>query len=338
MSGERVHCVRHSMEVAAPAGAVYALLADAVRRPLYCPPVLHVERLDFDGTRERLRMWESAGGHIRSSMWVRVQHPHERRIEFVRLTHEAPVESMGGEWTVEEAAGGRSAVTVRHEFTVAGDHGDDVAWVGLVTGDSARAELESLRRIAENRDGLDDLVLSFEEEVRVNGPGELVYDFLYRAADLPDLAPRVRHFELTESSPGVQVLGYEERLPDGAVRTTGAVRLCFPHAGRIVYKQTAPSAPVAAHTGEWSVLPDEHGVRVVARHSVLLDETVVRSVPGAGIFAPGPAPSGLEGARIRLREAIGRSSLATLELAGRHAESAVRTLPRRPAVAADSPR
>ncbi|MFE9727362.1 SRPBCC family protein [Streptomyces sp. NPDC005794] len=192
MSGERVHRMRHSVEVAAPAGVVYALLADAVRRPLYCPPVLHVERLDFDGTREHSRVWESAGGHIRPSLSTRVPHLHERRVEFVQLRHEAPVESIGGEWTVVEGAGGRSVVTLRHEYTVAGDHGDDVAWVGLVTGDNARAELESLRRIAERRDGLDDLVLSFEDSVRVNGPGELVYDFLYRAADWPGLVPHVQ--------------------------------------------------------------------------------------------------------------------------------------------------
>ena len=44
---------------------------------------------------------------------------------------------MAGEWTVEEAAGGRSVVTVRHEFTVVGDHHDDVAWIGLVTDTAA---------------------------------------------------------------------------------------------------------------------------------------------------------------------------------------------------------
>ncbi|GGV66854.1 hypothetical protein GCM10010277_74990 [Streptomyces longisporoflavus] len=352
MSGERVHRLRHSVEVAAPAGAVFALLADTARRPLYSPHVLHVEQLDFDGVRERLRVWESAGGRIRSSILVRVQHPHERRIEFVRLGHGTPVETMSGEWTVEEGAGGRSVVTVRHEFTVAGGRDDDAAGEGLVTGDNARAELESLRRIAESRAGLDDLVLSFEESVRVNGPGELLYDFLYRAADWPALLPHMPRLRLTESSPGVQILDYDVRLPDGpdaAVRTEGSVRLCFPHAGRIVFKQTLPSAPVAAHTGEWSVLPDEYGVRVIAQHTVLLDEGAVQAallasekaaarargkLAATAKPASGPAsPSVLELARRRVRQAIGRTSLAILELAGQHAESSVRTLPRRPAAA-----
>jgi aromatase len=337
MSGERVHRTRHSIEVAAPAGALYALLADGVRRPLYCPSVLHVERLDFDGTRERLRVWEDAGGHIRSSFSTREQYPHERRIAFQELRPEAPVESMGGEWTFEEAAGGGSVVTVRHAFTILGEHGDDADEVARVTSRGARAELESLRRIAESLEGVDDLVLAFEESVWVNGPGELVYDFLYRAADWPGLLPHVRHLQLTEPSAGLQVLDYAVALPDGAERMAGAVRLCFPHAGRIVYKETAPATPVAAHTGEWSVLPDEHGVRVVAQHSVLLDDDAVRALPGSGVYAMGPvsrAPSRTVLARHCLRESIGRTSLATLALAKRHAESAVRSLPRRPPVMA----
>jgi aromatase len=339
MFGERVHRTRHLIKVAAEAGAVYALLADSVRRPLYCPAVLHVERLDFDGTRERLRAWQDVGGHLRSSFWTREQYPHERRIAFQELRPAAPVESMRGEWTVEEAAGGGCVVTVRHAFTVLGEHGghgghEDVA---AATSRGARAELESLRRVAESREGLDGLLLTFEESVWVNGPGELVYDFLYRAADWPGLLPHVRHLQVSEESPGVQVLDYGAVLPDGVVRTTGSVRLCFPHAGRIVYKETSPPAPVAAHTGEWSVLPDEHGVRVVARHSLLLDDDAVRALPGTGVYALGPvgrAPSRAVLARHCLRESVGRTSLATLELAKHHAESAVRTLPRRPEVVA----
>lgn len=338
MSGERVHRTRHSIKVAAEAGAVYGLLADSVGRSLYCPAVLHVERLDFDGTRERLRAWQDVGGHLRSSFWTREQYPHERRIAFQELRPAAPVESMGGEWTVEDSPGGGSVVTVRHAFTVIGDHGDEAAEVARATSRGARDELESLRRVAESHEGLDDLLLTFEESVWVNGPGELVYDFLYRAADWPEVLPHVQDLQVTEPSPGVQVLDYGTVLTDGAVRTTGSARLCFPHAGRIVFKETSPPTPVAAHTGEWSVLPDEHGVRVVARHSLLLDDDAVRTLPGTGVYALGHGSrprSRAVLARHCLRESVGGTSLATLEQAKRHAESAVRTLPRQPeAVAA----
>ncbi|MEU8792981.1 SRPBCC family protein [Streptomyces sp. NPDC048643] len=288
MSGERVRRLRHSAAVAAPAEAVYALLADAVRRPLYSPGVLHVERMDADGGRERLRVWEQAGGRVDCSLWARVAHPGERRIEFWRLRGEAPIASMAGQWTVSEAASGHGCVvSVVHEFTVTGGaHGAEVDRAALAVEDNARSALWSVRRIAERESSAGPLqrVLTFRESLRVEGPGEVVYDFLYRAADWAGRVPQVRHVEVSEVSPGIQAVGYRVRLPDGTVRATSSLRLCFPHAGRIVYKQTTPWAPVAAHTGEWSVLPDEHGVRVIAEHTVLLDEHVL---PGGAYAVPG---------------------------------------------------
>lgn len=389
MSGERVRRLVHSAEVAAPAEAVYALLANAVRGPLYSPQVLHVERMDADGDRERLRLWEQSGGGVRCSLWARVAHPGERRIEFWRLRGEAPFTSMAGQWTVEERPGGRSVVSVLHEFTVAGDpEGAEAARAALAVEDSARSALRGVRRIAQGSGGSRQRVLTFQESLRVEGPGEVVYDFLYRAADWAGRVPQVRHVEVSEVSPGIQAVNYRLRLPDRTERATNSLRLCFPHAGRIVYKQTTPWAPVAAHTGEWSVLPDEHGVRVIAEHTVLLDED---ALPDGGPALPGrentrssdastrPSPGGIQpwsqgdagrsedgaahvlagagesGGRPRpdpvprsgrgqepsagqgpgpgsgggVREAIGQASRAILEQAGRHAESAVRALPRR---------
>ncbi|MFI5998264.1 SRPBCC family protein [Streptomyces sp. NPDC051362] len=274
MSGERVRRLRHSAEVAAPAEVVYALLADAVRRPLYSAGVVHVERMDAEGDRERLRVWEHAGGRVRCSLWARVAHPGELRIEFWRLRGEAPIASLAGQWSVSEAADGHGCVvSVVHEFTVAaGSHGAEAARAALAAGDNARSALRSVRRIAEGRGGSRQRVLRFQESLRIEGPGEVVYDFLYRAGDWAGRVPQVRHVELSEVSPGIQSVDYRLRLPDHTVRATRSLRLCFPHAGRIVYKTTTPWAPVAAHTGEWSVLPDEHGVRVIAEHTVLLDE------------------------------------------------------------------
>lgn len=75
---------------------------------------------------------------------------------------------------------------------------------------------------------------------------------------------------------------------------------------------------MAAHTGEWSVLPDESGVSVVSQHSVVLREEAV-----AGVLGP---EADLARARRYVREALGRNSTVTLNLAKRHAESAVRML------------
>lgn len=331
MSGERVRCLRHSAEVAAPAEAVYALLADAVRRPLYSPAVVHVERMDAEGDRERLRVWELIGGAVRCSLWARVCHPGERRIEFWRLRGEGSTGSLAGQWTVRQSAGGHCVVSVAHEFTLAGTPhgggGGEGAGDAPAAVDSARAALESVRRIAESAHGPRQLAFTFRESVRVEGPGEVVYDFLYRAAGWAGRVPHVRHVELSEPSPGIQALDYGLRLPGGTVRGASSLRLCFPHAGRIVHKQTTPWAPVAAHTGEWSVLPDEHGVRVIAEHTVLLDPGVLPDGEHAREDAEGEA--GIGAVRVRVRESIGQASLAILEQARRHAESAVRALPRR---------
>ncbi|WP_327358792.1 aromatase/cyclase [Streptomyces sp. NBC_01304] len=318
MTGQRVHRTSHAVEVAAPAGVVYGLISDVEQWPLFFPPNVHVERLEFDGTNERLRMWAVANGEIRSWLSHRVQDPTERIIQFRQQNPQNPVETMNGTWIVEELPGGDSRLTLLHDYTVVGDQAANVEWVERAIDTNSRAELGNLRRIAERWTKFDELILSFEDTVRVNGPAELVYDFLYRVGDWPDLVPHVSSLELTEDAPGVQVMKMDTRTADGSTHTTESVRICFPHAGRIVYKQTATPALMDAHTGEWSVLPDESGVTVSSQHSVVLREEAVEQVLGAG--------ADLTRARRYVREALGRNSTATLQLAKRHAESAIRVL------------
>ncbi|MFF4083776.1 aromatase/cyclase [Streptomyces sp. NPDC001777] len=318
MSGERVHRTTHSVEVAAPAGVVYGMISNAVQWPLFFPPNVHVERLEFDGRDERLRMWAVANGQVRSWLSRRVQDPEARRIDFRQQHPQAPVETMNGSWTVQERSGGTSLLTLLHDFTVIDDRPEDVSWTERAVDTNSTAELTQLKRLAERWTRLDELVLSFEDAVRVKGPAELVYDFLYRVGDWPELVPHVARLDLTEDAPGVQVMAMDTRTADGATHTTESVRICFPHAGRIVYKQTRTPALMEAHTGEWSVLPDESGVTVISQHNVVLREEAVERVLGEG--------ADLARARRYVREALGRNSTATLNLAKRHAESAIRVL------------
>ncbi|WP_406301489.1 aromatase/cyclase [Streptomyces sp. NBC_00885] len=317
MSDTRVHRTSHRVEVAAPAGVLYGLIADTVRWPVFFPPSIHVEQLEFDGTHERLRIWATANGSVTSWTSVRSLDPELRRVDFRQQVPASSVEAMGGTWIVE-ARGGGSQLTLLHDFVVPGDAAETVAWVQRATDTNSRAQLDSLKGMAEKWTRLDDLVLLFEDSVRVNGPAELVYDFLYRAGDWPELAPHVRRVELTEQAPGVQVMSMDASGADGAIHTTESVRICFPHAGRIVYKQTAPPALMAAHTGEWSVEPDATGVTVTAQHQVVLNEADVEPVLGEG--------AGLAAARRRVREDLGRAGTLMLALAKQHAESAVRVL------------
>ncbi|MDN0197924.1 SRPBCC family protein [Streptomyces sp. S.PNR 29] len=318
MPGERVSRLSHAVDVAAPAGVVYGLIADAERWPLYLPPNVYVERLDFDGVRERLRMWVLADQQIKSWTSDRVQDPARRRVSFRQDLIMEPAESMGGTWWVQALAPDRCRLTINHEFTAVHDRPEDVAWLERATVDFARLGLKSLRFLAERWQRLDELVLSFEEQVRIKGPAELVYGFLYEVADWPGQVPHVRRVELAEPHVGVQEVTMDLAGSDGASDTVRSVRVCFPHAGRIVHKDTVPRKLIAAHCGEFSLVPDATGLTVLSQHHVVLREKDIEQVLGAGAT--------VQDARRRVRADLGLESLQILRLAQKHAESAVRML------------
>ncbi|MGX1915411.1 aromatase/cyclase [Streptomyces phaeochromogenes] len=317
MSGERVDRATHHIRVAAPAGVVYAVLADAAKLPLYLSPSVHVERLESDGERERLRMWCLVDGQLKS--WISWRHldPVKRRIEVRQEPPASPLDSMDGVFGVRGEGPNDTELELLYGFSVTDDLPEDVAWVERAADLTARAQLADLKSCAERWTRLDELVLSFEDSVRINGPAELAYDFLYRAGDWPDLVPHVTRVDLAEDAPGVQRMTLQTLTGHGS-HTTESVRICFPHAGRIIYKQTAPPALLAAHTGEWLVVPDETGVTVTAKQNVVLREENITAVLGEGA---GPAR-----ARQHVRQELGQDCLALLALAKQHAESAVRML------------
>jgi aromatase len=312
MSVERVHRTTHEIAVAAPASVVYGIVSDAVRWPLHFPPNIHVEQLESDGRQERLRMWATANGRTKSWTSRRVLDGERRRVEFRQEQSAAPVKTMGGTWIVEPLGAAESRLVLLHDFTVEGDSAADVAWVEQATDTNSRTELASLKDLAERWARLDDLVLSFEDSVRVDGPAERVYEFLYRVRDWPELVPHVTRLDVVEDEPGVQVMSMDTRTADGATHTTESVRVCFPHAGRIVYKQTVTPALMSAHVGEWQVVPDVSGVTVTSHHGVILREENIRQVLGED--------ADVATARAYVRGALGRNSTATLDLAKKYAE------------------
>jgi aromatase len=314
VSAERVHRTAHEVEIAAPAAVVYGLIADARRWPLVFPPNVHVERLASDGTHERLRMWATANGTVKSWTSRRRLDPAGRRVDFRQEVSAAPLTGMGGSWIVEERGAHACRLVLLHDFTVGADRPEDVAWVERATDTNSRAELGRVGELARRWPGLAERTLSFEDSVRIAGPAGAVYDFLHDAAAWPRLVPHVDRLELTEESPGVQVMSMDTRTADGTVHTTESIRVCFPDALRIVHKQTVTPALLDAHTGAWTVVPDATGVTVTARHDVILREEAVEPVLGAGAT--------VADARRHVREALGRTTAATFTLARRQAERA----------------
>ncbi|MHC8564596.1 hypothetical protein [Streptomyces sampsonii] len=68
MAVARVQHGTYSVDVDAPAGAVYATLADRPRWPLFLRSSIHVERLDFDGVDDRFQAWTQQYGTVRSCL------------------------------------------------------------------------------------------------------------------------------------------------------------------------------------------------------------------------------------------------------------------------------
>ncbi|MFJ5265813.1 SRPBCC family protein [Streptomyces sp. NPDC088387] len=321
-----VHRMAQHAEVNAPAGVLYGLIADALRWPVFLPPTVHVEQLEFDGASERLRMWVTANGEIRSWTTRRLLDPVAHRIEFRQEVLPRPVSAMGGSWVVEPRGPERSLVTLSNDFAVDGNARADVDWVRRATTANSRAGLDNLKQLAERWQRLDDLVLSFEDTARIDAPVEPVYAFLHRFGDRGDAVPGATGIDITEHGPGVQIMTVRRPGPDGTERTTESVRIGFPHAARIVYKEIRDSAVPAllsAHTGEWSVEPDVHGtgVTVVARHHAVLDEDGVRRRYGLG-------PDAVRTAREELRTRLGHESAVALRLAREHAEHAEHAMAR----------
>lgn len=305
------------MQVAVPAGVVYAVLADAVRLPLCFSASVHVERLEFDSERERLRVWSLLDGQLRSWTASRRLDPVERRIEFWQERSTSPLDSMTGALSVRGHGPRDAELELQYGFSTTGDLPDDAAWAAWCADLNLRIQLADLKRFAEQWTRLDELALSFEDSIRINGPAELAYDFLYRAGDWAELVPHVARVGLTEDAPGVQRMTVETLTEHGS-QTTESVRICFPHAGRIIYKRTVVAELLAAHTGEWSIVPDETGVTVTGKQSVVLREENITAVLGEG--------ADLARARQHVRAALGSECLALLTLAKQHAESAVRML------------
>ncbi|QFZ78452.1 hypothetical protein GFH48_38960 [Streptomyces fagopyri] len=320
----RVHAGEDAVEVAAPAGVVYGLLADAVRWPVFLPSYVHVERLDFDGTQERLLVWEVAdeagapGGHVRSWHTRRVLRPQDRTVVFEQEDQARPGLVTSGVWTVRPAGETRCVLALRQERVLPVLLAADDSRLRADADADVRSRLGLLRGAAEQWEELDELLLSFEDRIRVEGPAELVYDFLYRIEGWEERLPHVEGTRVREDAPGVQVVLADTCGAQGGTVTTRAVRLCFPHAGRIVYKETLTPRLLAAHSGEWSLLPDASGVTVVSAHRVMLRQDAVARELGEN--------TSLLEARRHVHGWLSRADRQALDLAKWHAESTVRRL------------
>lgn len=311
--------VSHSLDIAAPAADIYALIADARSWPVRFGPTIHVDRLEHDDEpgrpgSERLRIWATAGGTVKSWTSRRELDPTALRVSFRQEVSQPPVAAMSGEWTVTATGPISATVVLAHSYAAVDDDPAGLAWIDAVCDANSRAELANLKSIAESAGAeRDDVTFSFVDELHVAGSADDVFAFLDEADRWPERLPHVADVRFATDGAGVQNLEMITAAPDGTKHTTCSVRVSSPEQHRIVYKQTVVPALMSAHTGRWRVVPADGGVVVSSQHTVVIDPAAVEAVLGAGAT--------VADARSFAQHALSTNSGITLRHARDHAEA-----------------
>ncbi|WP_030269272.1 aromatase/cyclase [Streptomyces sp. NRRL B-24484] len=315
MSDRGTSRVEHTVEVDAPASDIYRLLAEVENWPRLFHPTVHVDHLERGEQTERIRIWATANGEAKSWTSRRQLRPEELRIDFRQEVSAPPVAAMGGSWIIEPLSDTTCRIRLLHDYRAVDDDAEGLAWIDRAVDRNSRSELAALKVNAELVVGApDDLLLSFQDSVRIDGSAEDVYDFLDRADLWTERLPHVAEVELTEDTPGLQRLTMETRAKDGSTHTTSSVRVCFPRE-RIVYKQTVLPALMTLHTGYWLLEEDGDGVTATSQHTVVINVENIAAVLGDR--------AGVADARQYVQGALSTNSRATLGYAKGYAEGRV---------------
>lgn len=315
MSDTATREVEHGIEVLAPADALYELIADVAKWPQIFPPSVHVEYVERDGLEEVIRIWATANGEAKTWTSRRALDPGLLRVDFRQERSQSPVASMGGAWIVEPLSEHESRVRLLHDYRAVDDDPEKLAWLDQAVDRNSRAELAALKANAELTIGGDELLLTFDDTVQIDGPAEDVYDFINDAHLWSERLPHVVRVSLEEETPGLQILEMDTRMKSGDVHTTKSVRVCFPHS-RIAYKQIQVPALMTLHTGQWLLegsTDGSGGCTVTSEHTVHINEANIAKVLGDD--------AGIDDARTFVRNALGTNSRTTMQHAKEHAES-----------------
>lgn len=303
---------RHEIVVRASAPEVYQLIAKVENWPRIFPPTIHVDHAERSGDQERIRIWATANGEVKGWTSRRTLDPAGLRIDFRQEVSAPPVASMGGSWILEPVDGRTCRVVLLHDYRAVDDDPGKLEWISQAVDRNSETELAALKDSVETLTGAGEQLLSFEDSVRVAGSAKDLFDFVDRADLWPERLPHVARAELTEESPGLQVLEMDTRSKDGSTHTTRSVRVCLDD-HRIVYKQLVLPALLSLHTGCWTFREDDDGTVATSQHTVLIDTDRITKVLGEG--------ADLAQARRMVREALGTNSRATLGHAREYAEA-----------------
>lgn len=313
MSSASTRQVEHEIVIAAPAQAVYRLIAEVENWPRIFPPTIHVDQVEKHEHTERIRIWATANGEVKNWTSRRTLDPDAMRIGFRQEVSAPPVAAMGGAWLVEPLSDGECRVRLLHDYRAVDDSPEGLAWIDAAVDKNSRSELAALRTNVEFTHAAEDITFSFVDSVHVDGSAKDAYDFINDAHLWAERLPHVATVRLDEETPGLQLLEMDTRAADGSVHTTKSYRVTFPHR-RIVYKQVTLPALMTLHTGYWSFEEDDRGATVSSQHTVVLNTANISRVLGEN--------ADVAAARDYVRTALSTNSRATLAHAKRHAEGA----------------
>ncbi|MCX4435204.1 MULTISPECIES: aromatase/cyclase [Streptomyces] len=304
--------VEHEITIAAPAPAVYRLLAEVTNWPRIFPPTIHVDRVEHDGSQERIRIWATANGEAKNWTSRRELDPEALRITFRQEVTAPPVAAMGGTWIIEPLGENASRVRLLHDYRAVDDDPHDLLWIDQAVDKNSRSELAALKKNVEFAHAAEEVTFSFEDTVYVDGSAKDVYAFINEANLWSERLPHVATVRLEEDTVGLQTLEMDTRAKDGSVHTTKSYRVTFPHQ-RIAYKQVTLPALMTLHTGHWTFQDTDQGVAATSQHTVTLNTDNIESILGCGAT--------VADAREYVHTALSTNSRATLTHAKAFAEN-----------------
>ncbi|GAA1834465.1 SRPBCC family protein [Luedemannella flava] len=303
--------VEHDITIAAPAEAVYRLIAEVGNWPQVFPPTIFVDHVERTPRSERIRIWATAKGEAKNWTSRRELDPDALRITFRQEVSAHPIAAMGGAWHFEPVSENETKVRLLHDYRAVDDDPEHLAWIDEAVDRNSRSELDALKRIVEAAAATAELTFEFTDTVQINGSAKDVYDFINDAHLWAERLPHVAMVELTEDVPGLQTLEMDTRTKDGSTHRTKSYRVTFPHQ-RIAYKQITLPALMTVHTGVWTFTENEAGVAASSQHTVVLNPDNI-----AGVLGPA---AGIPQARTYVQNALSTNSRATLGYAKDYAE------------------
>ncbi|MCX4408558.1 aromatase/cyclase [Streptomyces sp. NBC_01764] len=304
--------VEHEITIAAPAPAVYRLLAEVTNWPRIFPPTIHVDRVEHDGSQERIRIWATANGEAKNWTSRRELDPEALRITFRQEVTAPPVAAMGGTWIIEPLGENESRVRLLHDYRAIDDDPHDLLWIDQAVDKNSRSELAALKKNVEFAHAAEEVTFSFEDTVYVDGSAKDVYAFINEANLWSERLPHVATVRLEEDTVGLQTLEMDTRAKDGSVHTTKSYRVTFPHQ-HIAYKQVTLPALMTLHTGHWTFTDTDQGVAATSQHTVTLNTDNITRVLGD--------TATVADARAYVHTALSTNSRATLTHAKAFAEN-----------------